>query len=505
MIKHSAKLSAASTDLSSTDGPKASEATAAIQFAYNGAGVPPAHDGASTIADPSTHKTHDTHDTVQTADHAEHFTSHTDVLVAGSDVANNSADVFSNNSDHIVGSADLLVTGETANTAIAIRSIEPQHSLGSSAAEFADLTGSIKSPAADANSSLNGGFNEDRLASLFDHLDQLTQNLNSPGAGEVFNAPAEHVFNVPEPYLLDVPEVISDAKGHGGGGPGGGGGGTPASYTTNSGTGVNIHITYDNSVGSAPSGFTSDVQQVADFFAKSFTDPTAITMNIAVGFGEIDGMRLGLGALGESATNLAQVSYSTLQSDYSNAGLVTLGGQNPTGSNLYVSFAEGKALGLIGSSTAIDGWVGFSSKSGIFDYNNTDGVSSNQYDFAGAVAHELSEVMGRILLVGGSINNAPSYVAYDLFHYASPGVQDFQGNGGYFSTNQGTTNLANFNNASNGGDAGDWLSSGGSAGTVNSGGSVFDAFNAFGNTGVTTPVTHTDLLALQAILNLQLA
>src|SRR6478735_6196496 len=123
MIKHSAKLSAAAIDLSSTDGSKASEATAAIQFAYNGAGAPAAHDGASTIAEPS---------------------SHTDLIVASSDTADNSADVLSNNSDHIVGSADLLVPGETANTAINIRSIEPQHSLGSSEADFADVTGSIK-------------------------------------------------------------------------------------------------------------------------------------------------------------------------------------------------------------------------------------------------------------------------------------------------------------------------------------------------------------------------
>jgi hypothetical protein len=171
-----------------------------------------------------------------------------------------------------------------------------------------------------------------------------------------------------------------------------------------------------------------------------------------------------------------------------------------------VSYAEAKALNIgITSPSSVDGWIGFSSRSGTFDYNNADGVGSHQYDFYGTVAHEMSEVMGRILLVGGMIDNAPSYVAYDLFHYSGAGVQDFQGNGGYFSTDQGTTILANFNNASNGGDPGDWLSSGSSAGTAPSGGSVFDAFNAFGNTGVTAPVTHTDLLSLQAVLNLQLA
>src|SRR6478672_8462678 len=120
-----------------------------------------------------------------------------------------------------------------------LRPLEPQHSLGSSGAEFTDITGSIKSPADDANASLNGGLNDDRLTSLFDHLDQLTQNSNSPVNGVAFNTPADHVVNVPAPDLLNVPSqgmppgaVISDARGAGGGGGshGGGGGTTPSPY-----------------------------------------------------------------------------------------------------------------------------------------------------------------------------------------------------------------------------------------------------------------------------------
>ncbi len=52
--------------------------------------------------------------------------------------------------------------------------------------------------------------------------------------------------------------------------------------------------------------------------------------------------------------------------------------------------AEGKALGLVAAgSTNIDGYIGFNSQPGIFDYNNTDGVSAGTYDFFGAVAHEI--------------------------------------------------------------------------------------------------------------------
>jgi hypothetical protein len=130
-----------------------------------------------------------------------------------------------------------------------------------------------------------------------------------------------------------VPDVSSEAKGHGGGGSGGSGGTTPAPYTTNSGTDVNIHVTYDSSVGSARAGFTSVVQKVADFFASSLQDSTPITINIDVGYGEVDGTRLGFGALGESSTNLQQASYSQLTSAYSTTGL-SLGSSVPSG-NLY--------------------------------------------------------------------------------------------------------------------------------------------------------------------------
>ena len=82
---------------------------------------------------------------------------------------------------------------------------------------------------------------------------------------------------------------------------------------------------------------------------------------------------MGIGALGESVTNLQGVTDAQLTSAYSASGItdVTLG-SSPTTGNLYVSFAEAKALNISVPNT-IDGYVGFSSQSGIFDYNNTDG------------------------------------------------------------------------------------------------------------------------------------
>jgi len=170
---------------------------------------------------------------------------------------------------------------------------------------------------------------------------------------------------------------------------------------------------------------------------------------------------------------------------------------SPPKGKYYVSDAEAQALGIqLTNPPAVDGYIGFSSKSGIFDYtdniNSTLGTSggslsnSKQYDFEGTVAHEISEVLGRIFLGSNQIS------AYDFFHYSGSGVHDFAANGGgYFSTTGGATDLANFNTA-HGGDGADW----GAGGTS---GSAFDSFNAFGTPGQISPVTPTDLAVLQAL------
>src|SRR6516164_9678459 len=269
---------------------------------------------------------------------------------------------------------------------------------------------------------------------------------------------------------------------------------TPAPYTTSSGTGFNIQLNWDSSVASAPPGFVTDVEQVANFYASALQGPrhSPITINIDVGFGEINGSHIGGSALGESLTNLQQVSYSQLTSAYATyaaTGLSNNFPSSPPNGKFYVSDAEAQALGIITTTPTVDGFIGFSSQSNIFDYSTSGTVPSNQYDFVGTVAHEISEVLGRIFLSSKSIS------AYDFFHYSGPGVHDFAANGGgYFSIDGGKTVLANFNTA-HGGDGADW----GAGGTSISGGSAFDSFNAFGTLGQFSPVTQTDLTVLQAL------
>jgi VCBS repeat-containing protein len=259
------------------------------------------------------------------------------------------------------------------------------------------------------------------------------------------------------------------------------------STTTTSGgsssAGLVINITYDASVNNAPSGFTADIAAVVQWFEKTFTNP--VTINIDVGYGEVNGQSMGSSALGESLYYINSYSYSQVKSTLTGDNLPST---DPTsGGTFWVSTAEAKAIGLAAGSS-VDGYVGFGSASNLFAYNNSNGVPSGQYDFMGTVAHEISEVLGRYTLDGSSINGTRAFSPLDLFHFSAPGAHDLSGTtAGYFSVDNGTTNLGNFNTYS-GGDFGDWAASVGN-----------DAFLAFASSGVLMPVTTNDVTEMATL------
>src|SRR5262249_14561806 len=197
-----------------------------------------------------------------------------------------------------------------------------------------------------------------------------------------------------------------------------------------------------------------DVLQVAQYYVDHFTDP--VTLNINVGYGEAGGNSLN-GALGMSLSYLQSSTYTQIKTALSAdanptdsadiSAVASLLGDPTSGGQYWLTTAEAKAVGLLTSTTNIDGSVGFSSSSGIFDYDNSNGVSSGQYDFTAVVAHEFSEVIGRLLLVGSTVGSTSnSYDVLDLFHYSGSGAHDLSGSvPGYFSVDNGTTNLHNFN------------------------------------------------------------
>jgi hypothetical protein len=256
--------------------------------------------------------------------------------------------------------------------------------------------------------------------------------------------------------------------------------------------GLSFNITYDSSVGSAPAAFKAAINYVVNLFEDIFTNP--ITINLDVGFGEVDGFSLGSNALGASIISAApSYTYTQIKSvlvSGATLGTGSLPVSDPThGGTFDIGRADAKAIGLLsGSGTTIDGWVGFSSIAGIFTFDPNNRAVPNEYDFIGTVFHEISEVMGRVAWLGNTIDYPNAYSTLDLFRYSGVGVRQLVGGlPAYFSIDGGNTNLGNFNTNSFG-DVGDWAAS-----VAN------DAFLAFSNPGVANAFSATDIKVLDAI------
>src|SRR5215471_4665095 len=333
---------------------------------------------------------------------------------------------------------------------------------------------------------ISPSFTSDLFASLRGTMGKSSSNLDWDPLGNL---------GLPTVVLYgDTGHGLHGLGSQNGNGPpnGGGSGGSPPVINT-AGAGLTINISWDASVANAPTAFTTVVNNVVQYLQSQFSDP--VTINIAIGYGEVGGSNLPGGALGASSTYLAGYGYSTIKNALAAdakttadaSAVASLPASDPTGGNWWVTTAEAKAIGLMGASSSIDGNIGFTS-AGLFDYDNTDGVGAGLYDFYGVVEHEISEVMGRILLTSGRIGfYFNSNDVYDLFHYSSTGTHTFSASTpGYFSVDNGVTHINTFNTVS-GGDAGDWK------------GDTVDADNAFATPGVKLPVTTGDLTTLDAI------
>lgn len=280
--------------------------------------------------------------------------------------------------------------------------------------------------------------------------------------------------------------------GHGGHGGGGGGGLTPYSTTIN---GIHFVANWDSSVANAPSGFQSGFETAIANVLGALSGPLggAMTVTMNVGWGEVGGQSISRFALGESSTYIDQVGYSALQSKM---GYLP-SGDPISGSHYYwVSTAQEKALGLVGDNTSVDGSVGFGS-SFSWDFSPTTPPGSGQYDFIGVAEHEITEVMGRIALLGGTVGGAAnSYSSFDLFRFSGPDTRSLQaGSTAYFSFDGGKTSSGNgsspsltYFNTQAGGDYGDWASSAGN-----------DAYDAYAGTGVAYTLSSVDQLVMDAL------
>jgi PEP-CTERM motif len=251
----------------------------------------------------------------------------------------------------------------------------------------------------------------------------------------------------------------------------------------------------------------------ANIFSTNFNDNIHVNINV-------DAVA-GTGVFGQSSTFLNSFSYATLRAAVvadaktaDDATSVGAGGSvtvaDPIAANphtWWVSTAQAKALGLVADNLNNDGTTTFGAGNPFtFNTTNNGPIAAGTYDFRGVAAHEITEVMARLGLSGGTIgNNVNSYSLIDDFAYTAPGTKsptksDNGGVGQSFSINNGTTLLKVWNNAFQYGlDTRDWAPAP-SPGQPNQGGDGSpDSFNQYSSSGVVNNVTNVDLRLIDVI------
>ena len=267
--------------------------------------------------------------------------------------------------------------------------------------------------------------------------------------------------------------------------------------------GLQFNLSWDSSVANAPAGFRNAAVAAAADLSATFNNH--VVLNVHVGYGEVGGSGISANDAAQSGSYFSGISYpalvSALQGDAGNSTIqaiadTNLSASNPTnGGTFDVSAAQAKALGLAGSSSQPDGYVGLSSALS-FEYNQT--AITGKYDAIGAFQHEFTEVMGRVGSVGADLGHGV-YTALDLFRYTSTNNADptagtperaltqQSGNTSYFSIDGGTVNLGDYNPSIGPADYADW--------NTNMGTNSFgDAF-----TGVIQKMSGNDVTEMAAI------
>ncbi len=270
---------------------------------------------------------------------------------------------------------------------------------------------------------------------------------------------------------------------------------------------MKIDLVFDQDPKTLPQGFVQAVQNEANWFDRTFTNPVEFTLH--VGYGECRGSAVTDGATNNydfhsvSYTDLvdALTSNATSQDEHTSVGTlhkpgipIGVNGQTTVGSdipdpthggNFVIGNVQAAALGLP-TSGPLEAWVGFSNTDNwAYDPSN---IQAGQKDFQDVLAHEITEIMGRHMEAGNGSGHGNWYTAMDLFHYSAQGARDLSPFSGYFSFDGGKTNLGNLNTDPQD-DAGDWKPRG----------DAFDAYLPQDEIGKQQPFSHADMQLMNVL------
>jgi hypothetical protein len=232
---------------------------------------------------------------------------------------------------------------------------------------------------------------------------------------------------------------------------------------------MKFKLEFGQSVLDAPSGFKSSVEMAAGTLASMFSGNETITVH--VGWGVIDGRSFIAPGVLATSTNMGKfvsVPYQefreALQDEAGNSSVqaqaaASLPAENPLPGDhkVRVFSAEAKALGLA-KNTSVDGAIALGDGYNYF-FSESDPIAG-YYDAVGVEMHELTEVMGRVSLLGVHRDQPQQYdgqyAPLDFFRYSAPGQEELADLDGYFSIDGGNTNLGTFNSPSLWADPGDF-------------------------------------------------
>jgi hypothetical protein len=235
----------------------------------------------------------------------------------------------------------------------------------------------------------------------------------------------------------------------------------------------------------------------ANLLTAQYSDPINVNIKVTASSGTSDFGSSTAFFLPVDTYNNLRAAFASDSKGADDATTVGAGGSLPAGADPIatahqydVTRAQRKALGLQSDDMQNDGTFNFGGgQPWTFDPNNRN--LAGKYDFIGVALHEYTEIMGRNSIMGDAQFDptTPNYAAFDLFHYTAAGTRGLNnGAGRFFSFNNGTSLLIEFNSAAaNGGDLQDWK------------GPAADPFNAFGPPNEQDDLTPVDLQVMDVI------